>query len=134
MTGPPARRTLARYLAFQIPGAVVAGIVLAFLHERVGLSAWAGGVLFALWIAKDAVLYPFVRRAYEPSATALDRLVGARGRVVRAFSTTGLVRVGRELWRAELLEGQSPVETDDLVIVHAARRLTLVVYRPPSDD
>ncbi len=128
----PAPRTLLRYAALQVPGAVIAAIVLALLHEQVGLPLWLAGLLGFLWIAKDAALYPFVRRAYEPSDTAHERLVGERARVVRGFATSGFVRVRGELWRAELLDGEAPIDDDDVVIVKAARHLTLTVYRPPE--
>ncbi len=130
---PAPPRTLLRYVAFQVPGAVIAAIVLALLHEQAGLPAGLAGLLFFLWLANDAALYPFLRRAYELSDTAHDRLVGERARVVPGFTASGFVRLRGELWRAELLEGEAPVADDDLVTVQGARRLTLMIYRPPEE-
>ena len=131
---PTPPRTLLRYTAFQMPGVVIVGFVLALLHQQVGLPIWVAILIGSLWIAKDALLYPFVRRAYEPSDTAHDRLIGQRAQVVRGFAANGLVRVRGELWRAELLDGEPPVADGEVVTVTAARRLTLKVRRPVRPD
>jgi|TARA_B100001964_G_scaffold41111_1_gene45295 membrane protein implicated in regulation of membrane protease activity len=132
LTGP-ASRTLLRYAAFQVPGVVVVLIVLALAHRQAGLPLWAAAALCIAWIAKDVALYPFVRGAYEPSTTPFDRLAGAKGTVVEAFEQQGLVRVGQELWKAELPEDHGPLGTGEVVVVKSARRMTLVVYRAVDD-
>ncbi|MDP6373725.1 MAG: NfeD family protein [Vicinamibacterales bacterium] len=129
----PAPRTLQRYAAFQVPGVAVVAIVLAIAHRQAGLPLWVAGALLVAWIAKDVALYPFVRRAYEPSSTPFDRLAGTKGTVVEAFERRGLVRVGQELWKAEVPEDHDPLGAGEVVIVKSARRMTLVVYRPPDD-
>ena len=72
---------LLRYAAFQVPGTVVvAGLAWAG-HRYFGLAAWIAAAAVALWVVKDAVMFPFVRRAYEPDGAGggVNDLVGARG-------------------------------------------------------
>src|SRR5215468_3499680 len=85
----PTSRVLLRYLRFHLPGLVM---VIA------GLAA-AGA---ALWLLKDALLFPSLRSAYEPDGSdAGPRPIGELGVAVDA----GWVRVGPELWRARAARG-----------------------------
>lgn len=104
MTGAPPHAPLGpvlrRYLLFQIPGflLVVTGL---FTATRLwGLSTeWALAGALA-WIAKDAVLFPIVRRAYEPDGAAPHGPIGAHGIADTAIDPEGWVKVGPERWRA----------------------------------
>jgi membrane protein implicated in regulation of membrane protease activity len=94
----------------------------------VGLPDWAAAGIIALWVVKDAVMFPFVRIAYQPgSRGGAASLVGARGTAQDALSPSGYVRISAELWRAELRPGTPPVEPGDRIRVLGVRGLTLVV-------
>ena len=55
----------ARFLAFEAIGWLVAGALLVWLVGADIVPAWAGALLFAVWVAKDFALYPLTKRAYE---------------------------------------------------------------------
>ena len=130
---PSLRRTLIRYLWFQVPGWILSVVVLWVLNRWFGLPAWLGVLLFTLFVIKDFVLFPLLRRAYEPGVpTALDKLIGAQARVVDTLSTSGYVRLRGELWRAELPLDHEPVAAGGVVTVRATRGLTLLVQAPPD--
>jgi membrane protein implicated in regulation of membrane protease activity len=94
----------------------------------VGVPDWAAAGIIALWVVKDAVMFPFVRIAYQPdSRGGAASLVGARGTAQDALSPSGYVRISAELWRAELRPGTPPVEPGDRIRVLGVRGLTLVV-------
>jgi hypothetical protein len=56
--------TLLRYAIFQLPGTTAVSLLLAALARWGGLAPRAAVLLLALWVLKDLVLYPFVRKAY----------------------------------------------------------------------
>ena len=87
-------------------------------------------LLFALWVIKDFALYPVLRIAYEDgSPNATDSLVGALGTARERLDPSGYVRVGSELWRAELVADDTCVESGEPVRVREVRGLTLLVER-----
>lgn len=120
-----------RYALFQIPslGLLAAGLWL--LDGWIGLPGWVFWGLVACWIAKDVALFPLVWRSYLPSPAG-HPLEGAVAVAAERLDPAGLVRVGPELWRAELAEGAAPVEAGQPVRVCRARGLTLVVSRVPE--
>jgi membrane protein implicated in regulation of membrane protease activity len=122
------RATLAKYVVLQVPG-------FALVSGGLSLSVWlfdfssnvAGGLL-ALWVAKDALMYPLVRVAYEPAdPDATQHLVGATGVAQAHFDAEGWVKVGSELWRAQLEKGAPPIQAGAAVRVVEVRGLTLRV-------
>lgn len=128
---PPAKRsprTFARYVALEAPGWVLAAWVLWLLVDKAGLAPWLAGLLWTLWVAHDFVLYPWLRDAYEPGdPDATAPLLGRTGLARERLDPTGYVRIGAELWRAELSPGCAAIETGAGVRVLAVRGLTLVV-------
>jgi membrane-bound ClpP family serine protease len=123
-----ARSTFARYLLFEIPGWAVAAAVLALLVHLDQMHARTAWILFALFVGKDFALYPVLRVGYQPSArdgSAL--LVGALGTARERLDPEGWVRVGAELWRAEVARGHAPVEAGAAVRVVAVDSMTLHV-------
>lgn len=124
------RSTFARYLMFEIPGWVVAAAVLALLVHEEQLPARTAWILLAVFVAKDFALYPVLRVGYQPSSPdGTASLVGALGTARERLDPEGWVRVGAELWRAELAHGQAPVEAGAAVRVVAVDALTLHVER-----
>lgn len=122
------RELLLRYAAFQVPGwgLVGGGAWLAWTHFGVD-GGLALGVL-AAWIAKDVLMFPFVRVAYAArDERGPGGLRGVRAEVVDALTPSGRVRIGGELWRARLRDPASAVEAGHAVRVEELEGLTLVV-------
>jgi membrane protein implicated in regulation of membrane protease activity len=95
------RKTLRKYLVLQIPGAVLVAILLTGFHYSGFITALMAFALFAGWCIKDAVMYRFVRSAYEPGPPhGTEALVGKVGTVEKHLAPTGTVRIGAEHWSA----------------------------------
>ncbi|MDH3214305.1 MAG: NfeD family protein [Myxococcales bacterium] len=137
MTREPHGRAwvVGKYVLLQIPGWVVVGGLLVAGVRWWGLSQRLALVLFGAWLLKDVVLFPLLRVAYEPEGGSggADGMVGARGVAREDLDPAGYVRLGAELWRAELAEGAGPVRRGDTVRVRAVRGLTLVVGPEPGE-
>ncbi|MBP7149398.1 MAG: NfeD family protein [Acidobacteria bacterium] len=117
-----------RYFLLQTPGYFVALVLLGVAALRQVIPPWLALALFVLWIVKDIALYPVFRRYYDARGTsAADQLVGARGITVERLAPRGYVRVGSELWRAELRDRNARLEANSTVTVAAVRGLTLIV-------
>jgi membrane protein implicated in regulation of membrane protease activity len=115
-------------VGLEAPGWVLAALVLWLLVGHAGLAPWIAATLGTLWVVKDIALYPWLRDAYElgdPDATAL--MIGRSGEARQRLSPDGYVRVGSELWRAELAPGCASVEVGASVRVRSVSGLTLVV-------
>jgi membrane protein implicated in regulation of membrane protease activity len=99
-------------------------------HRWLGLEGWIAVAAFAVWFVKDAVLFPFVRQAYEvePRPPAAE-LLGAAGVAQDALAPEGFVRVGPELWRARLAASEAPIAAGEAVRVVGVEGLTLRVRR-----
>lgn len=129
---------VARYTLFQIPGWVVVGGLAWGSREWFGVSDVVALAAFVLWVVKDVVLFPFVRRAYEPDGggDAASALLGAVAVAQEELAPSGYVRLRAELWRAELGPERPPVPAGGRVRVTGLRGLTLLVepVAPGSDD
>ena len=78
-----------------------------------------------LWIAKDALLYPFLKSAYEgPQPTGLESMIGSLGTAKENLMPRGFVRVGAELWMAESKES---VKAGQIVRVSGCEGMILLV-------
>lgn len=89
-----------KYLIFQVPGWVIVAVVLLLLVHRDVVSGWFAILGFCGWLLKDLLMYPLLRRAYEPDVLGSARLVGCRGVAEGDLAPAGYVRVRGELWRA----------------------------------
>ena len=124
---------LAKYLLFQLPGMALAGIALVLLVRVWSLSPRTALLLFVFWVVKDFAMYPLLRSAYAGSRhDAGEALVGALGTARERLDPAGYVRVGAELWRAEVSREHAPVESGAAVRVRAVRNLTLHVEPVPD--
>ncbi len=113
---------------FQIPGIAVAAALLAIAASWFGLPAWTCGAILAAWIAKDALLYPFLKRAYETGAAiGAERLVGSTGVAAQALDPQGYVKVGAELWRARSASRIRAGESVSVAGVSGSEALVLIV-------
>ena len=122
-------RTAAKYVALQVPGWGIAALVLWGLVEWVDLPVWAALLLFAADVAKDAVLFPFLRHAYSDAPSTMvgaEALLGATGVAEGSLEPSGWVRVQGERWRGASLSG--PLEAGQAVVVSSVRGLTLQVH------
>jgi membrane-bound ClpP family serine protease len=119
---------LGKYWALQLPEAALVVVILLLLQEWLELPAWLTWSLVGLWVAKDAAIYPFVWRSFDPGYPAtLHSLDGERGVATERLDPAGYIRVRGELWRAELAHGARPVEKDEPVQVESTRGLTVIV-------
>ena len=126
------RSTLVRYTLFQIPEWVLVLGAAILLYRRGLLPGWAGALVVAGSMAKDAALYPLLRTAYETDdSSAIERLIGLRGVAVEPLAPHGYVRVRGELWRSEATAGEGAIPPGNAVTVHAVRGTTLLVRPEP---
>jgi membrane protein implicated in regulation of membrane protease activity len=128
MTAGSRSRTIVRYTLFQIPDLILLSLGLAAAVRWWNLPVLAAYGLVALWIAKDVIMYPILRVAYESGGSSgVDAIHGALGVVTQPLGPSGYVRLGSELWKAELLCDSGTVSVGSAVRVVEIRGLTLVV-------
>jgi len=121
-------QVLGKYWLLQLPEAALVVVVLLLLQEWLQFPPWLTWTLVGLWVAKDAALYPFVWRSFDPGYPAtLHCLDGEHGVATERLDPSGYIRVRGELWRAELARGARPVDKDEPVRVQAMRGLTVIV-------
>jgi membrane-bound serine protease (ClpP class) len=117
-----------RYALAQVPGWI--GLAIALLVARIWIDwpPWVAVAAAALWLAKDLIGYRIARHAFEATpANASSRLVGARCTAVRTLDPEGWVRLGGELWRAEIEPGSGPVAPGTTLRIAEVRGLVLRV-------
>ncbi len=118
-----------RYLLFQLPGWVIAGLAAGAVGAWGFVDPMVAGLLVLLWIVKDLALYPLVRRAYLPAADGAAALVGHDAVACGDLAPRGHVRVRGELWQAELLPGEAAVGRGERLEVRAVDGRVLRVGR-----
>jgi len=120
-----------RYCLYQLPGCVVTAAVLAAAVAWAGLDALLAWGLFAVWVLKELLLYPFVKKAYGGAPSRLvgaDLLIGARAVCEETLCPGGYVRVRGERWRAEVLDPEvGSIPEGSTVFVRSVQGLTLLV-------
>jgi len=101
----PGWRVARRYAAYQLPGQLfVLGLALA-AWEWFGAPDWLAWAAPLAWVVKDAMLFPFVWRSYEPDDAVTSDLLGQIAVSDEALDPAGWVRLGPELWRALVVPG-----------------------------
>ena len=90
---------LRTYIVAQLPGWVLAVLAVGVLSQWTALPGRVAVLVVLLWIVKDLLLFPTMRRYYR-SDPAERRIVGQRGTAVTDIAPTGFVRVRGELWQA----------------------------------
>jgi membrane-bound ClpP family serine protease len=124
-------RVLAKYWGLQLPATMLVTMVLLGAGDRFAWPQWIVWTLVALWVAKDAMLYPFLWRAFDlgdPAALPYP-VQGAEAVAVDRIDPSGHVRIWGELWRAELSRGARRIEVGETVQIDARHGLTLLVHR-----
>jgi membrane protein implicated in regulation of membrane protease activity len=126
---------LAKYWALQLPATALVTVVLRAVGDHFAWPQWIVWTIVAAWVAKDAMLYPFLWRAYDPhDPSALPYSIeGARGVAIERIDPSGFVRIWGELWRAELSRGARRIEKGETVQVHGRLGLTLLIG-PEADQ
>ncbi|MGD8226382.1 MAG: NfeD family protein [Desulfobacteraceae bacterium] len=121
-------RILLKYWLLQLPALALLALILMFAQRWVDLPAWIFWGSLSIWVVKDAVLYPFVWRAYDwGHSKDSNSMVGTKGTAKERLAPSGYVQVRGELWKAELAKGHQPVEEGEAVLVQEIRGLTLIV-------
>jgi len=118
-------RIVIRYTLLQLPGLVLLVLVLLIIQMWALIPAWVFWGIIILWAAKDAILFRYTWRAYDWDPK--NPLIGARGIARDRLAPSGYVKVGNELWRAEVTEGAPPIESGINIRVKGVRGLTLLV-------
>jgi membrane protein implicated in regulation of membrane protease activity len=117
--------TWQRYWLFQLPGLGVVSVLLILGAYWFDLPRWTTPFALGLWIVKDLLLYPFLKSAYEgPRPTGPESMVGSLGTATEELCSSGLVRIGLELWRAE---SSTPVRAGHAVRVIGCDGMTMRV-------
>jgi membrane-bound ClpP family serine protease len=120
--------TFTRYLLFQIPGWLIAALVLMGSREWTGLSFWGAIGIFVLWVIIDFALYPFLRKSYERNVeTGSERLIGESGIAKEWLRPEDYVEVQGHLLRAVAEPKNQPISPESSVRVVSADGLTLTV-------
>jgi membrane-bound serine protease (ClpP class) len=128
-------RGFRRYLLLQVPGWVLAAVILHTLHGSFALPRWLAVSLLVAYIGKDLLLFPFLRRAYETGEEpGANRLVGLRATVEQDINPEGYVRVRGELWRAQVRPGRAPISSGARVRIVSGQGLTLTVEPAASEN
>ena len=131
-SGAATHRVLLRYAAFQLPGLAMMTLGVVVAHSWFDVPTHICVIALGLWIVKDTVMFPFVRKAYEPGDGRLPREVnGALGTAHEDLDPSGYVGIGSELWRAECQSEHPPIRKGDAIRVVEVRGLTVTVTREP---
>jgi membrane protein implicated in regulation of membrane protease activity len=118
---------LLKYGLLQVPDLAILIIGIHYLQKWFPLSSWAIAIICLLWIAKDVILYPLVWRAYDWRSLPGDGLIGERGVAKCDLSPIGYVHVRGELWRAQLKDEGSTIQTGQPIKISAREGLILTV-------
>jgi len=125
---------LIRYAALQVPGFLIALILLMHARDQDWISGSTVVLVLSILVLKDVILYPFFRRAMQPGHTDMvARLHGERARVVNTLDPEGQVKLKGEIWNAKSIHGE-PVEAGSWVRVSGHRGLKLHVERCDEHD
>lgn len=121
------RSTAFRYFLLQVPGWILLTLCASALWAWNLVPGWLSAGIVAVWIIKDVALYPVVRSAFAPSEPANARLIGRSAVALETIAPRGYVRLGGELWRAEMRDRRERVDAGAAVVVRGVEGLTLIV-------
>ena len=119
------QQVLIKYSLFQLPGLALLILILVLLRYWINIPTWAVWTFISLLVIVDVIMYPFVWRAYDKDNP--NSMSGSQGTATDRLFPSGYVRIKGELWRAEMIEGDSAIEKGDVVTVTGIRGLTLIV-------
>lgn len=88
------------------------------------------GLVLVGWFVKDVLFYPMLRPHYHfAEKDAHERYLGNEAVAQEALSPRGYVKLGGELWLAEVGPDDPPVSAGETVVVESVDGLTLKVKR-----
>ena len=117
-----------RYILLNIPGLAAVILILIIIQHWVVLPGWLFWSIIVFWIVKDALLFPFVWRAYDWERPGRSRsMIGERGVAKDRLAPAGYVQIHGELWRAVKIDDGPPIEEGQPVRVKKMEGLTLFV-------
>ncbi len=121
-------RTLTRYWLLQLPAILFLAMLLVWAQQAHILHTRLALIILFVWVLKDAALYPFLWKAYDPSAQDVrNQLVGLIGEARESLDPVGYIKVNGELWQAEISDARSRIRKGDRVRVFGVNGLTLQV-------
>jgi len=120
-------RVIKKYVLLQLPGLLALIFLLKLIQRWFAIPEWLFWISIAIWVVKDAILFPFVWRAYDSVRPKDEKMLGARGAAKERLDPSGYVFVHGELWKAVLIKGSPTIEEGEGVLVRAKEGLTLVV-------
>ena len=117
-----------RYILLNIPGLAAVILILIIIQHWVVMPEWLFWSVIVFWIIKDALLFPFVWRAYDWERPGRSRsMVGERGIAKERLAPKGYVQVHGELWRAIKTDDGPAIEMGQPVKIVKMDGLTLFV-------
>ena len=117
-----------RYVLLNIPELAAVVLILIIIEHWAVLPFWLFWGIIGFWIVKDALLFPFVWRAYDWNRSEqTGSMTGEHGVVRERLAPSGYVRIRGELWRAERLGEGPTIEAGQPVRVEKMKGLTLFV-------
>jgi membrane-bound ClpP family serine protease len=129
------RHVYFRYGLLAISGTAVLVLILIVVQFWLPVPLWLRVTLILLWILKEIFLFPLVWRAYDSGATELTRpMVGLKGVTKERLAPTGYILIQGELWKAEKMNNEPPIEKDRRVRVEKIDGLKLFVVTDCLDD
>lgn len=116
-----------KYVLLQVPAAVLVALLLFFLHREGWVDLTWSLIVMAGWLLKDALLYPFYRRALEGAPPeGVAALVGCCAICLTPVHERGLVRLRGEHWQARTASGEPIAAGQRVRVVSHQGRVLLV--------
>lgn len=121
-------KRVVRYTLYQLPSAGIAGLLSFLAYSFNWIGIWTASSVVVIWILKDAILYPFVKSAYEGGEHGVRAMVGLTGEVLFPLNPEGKIRVKGEVWKARS-ENLDEIQSGASVIIVGSEGRTLLVKK-----
>ena len=123
-------RIVMKYALLQLPELLFFITVLIVARRWFSIPPWFFWGFIVFLIVKDAIIFPFVWRAYDNrDAKRVHQLIGKKGMVVEPLKPYGVVRVNGELWKAEVSGKGPPVDRGEYIRVEDVKGYRLLVEK-----
>jgi len=134
MKKPWSFHIIGKYVLLQLPALAMLIMLLLLAKRWIELPSWFMWGLIVLWAAKDIALFPLTWTAYDKDRKRTENpIIGARGTAEEQLHPSGYIRIGGELWQAEVAGDAPAVQKGESVRVEGIRGLTLLV-RPGNNE